>query len=228
MPKLNFEMAFATMIPEFIYQFLSSGQVEKDSITCIDFEDLRDAVKSGTDKKLDGIRHFLTAEDEDLKEIIDADLTKEEKLEKMSDELDAELEEVDSDLYHKYTPGELKYIFGEITDNIELVYAMYKAHAGLNLGLSVGFKLKNGLEAGLVVEFLAVTETPEYLEDVFFIPMKNYFVSDDIIARVYLLCEKNNISEYTHEFEAIIADLQIKLVKETEAHKHGPDCGHLH
>jgi hypothetical protein len=228
MPKLKSEMAFATLIPEFILQFLSSAQVDKDSITCLDFEDLRDAVKTGTDRGLDGIRRFLSAEHEDLKEFIEDDLSRDEKLEKMSDELDEELKEVDDELYHRYTPGELKYMFGEIIDNIEMVYGMYKAHADTNLGLSVGFKLKNGLESGLVVEFLSISESPEYLEDVYFVPMKNYFVSDEIVARVYLVYEKEKEDEYEAEFSAIASILQMKQETGHSGHKHGPDCGHIH
>jgi hypothetical protein len=157
-------------------------------------------------------------------------LSKEEKLEKMSDELDVELAEVDDENFHLYTPGELKFIFGEIIDNIDGIYGYYKAHADINLSLTVGFKLKNGLETNLVIEFLSLAETPEYIEDVCLIPMKNYMVSDDITARAYLVYEKDKETQYFSEFSEIVKMLQMKPDIEPghEGHKHGPDCGHLH
>jgi hypothetical protein len=150
MPKLNFELSFATLIPEFLHQFLSAAQVDRESITCLDFEDLRDAVKNTKESGLEGIRRFLAIEDEGEVEVEEKEvITPDTGLEKMSDELDAELQEVDNDLFHKYTPGEIKYMFGEIVDNIDLLYRLYKAHAGMNLTLSAGFKLKSGLESGI-------------------------------------------------------------------------------
>jgi len=227
MPKLNFEISLATLIPEFLHQFLSAAQVDRESITCLDFEDLRDAVKNTKEPELEGIRQFLAVENE-AAVAKEHELTQDESLEQMSDELDAEIEAVDDELYHKYTPGEIKYMLGEIIDNIDLLYGIYKAHADLNLSLSVGYRLKSGLESGIVVEFLTVTESPEFLEDVFLIPMKNYFVSDDIIARMYIVYEKEKLDQYKSEFDKISAALQLKQGGDDTPHVHGPDCGHLH
>jgi hypothetical protein len=227
MPKINVELSFATLIPEFLHQFLSAAQVDRESITCLDFEDLRDALKNTKEPGLEGIRQFLVIEDEGEVEEKES-ITPDTGLEKMSDELDAELEAIDDDLYHRYTPGEIKYMLGEIIDNIELLYGLYKEHAGLNLSLSVGFKLKSGLESGIVVEFLSMNESPEFLEDVFFIPMKNYFVSDDIIARMFIVYEKEKQSKYSAEFAEIAAMLQLKQGNDGGPHVHGPDCGHIH
>lgn len=228
MPKLNFELAFATLIPEFINQFLGSPHVDKESITCLDLEDLRDAIKNSEEKGLDGIKRFLSAEAEQARTVMsDEELTKEDKLEMLAEELDSELEMVDDDMYHKYTAGELKYVFGEIMDNIEDVYDLYKNYAELNITLNVGFMLKNGLESGLVIEFLSLSETPEYLEDVFFIPVKNYLVSDGLLARVYLVYEKEKESQYKAKFDEIAAALSMKG-SAGGGHEHGPGCDHLH
>lgn len=227
MPKLNFELTFATLIPEFVYQFLSSAQVDKNSITCLDLEDLRDAVKGSTSAELEGIRQFLSAHEVECEVEDEETMTADEKLENMSDKLDVELELVDDEMYHKYTPGELKYIFGEIIDNIDEVYSLYKNHAGINLALSVGFKLKNGLETGLVIEFLSMAETPEFLENVFFIPMANYMASDGILSRMYLVYEKEKEGQYAPEFSEISAVLSLKS-GDGAGHEHGPNCGHLH
>jgi hypothetical protein len=229
MPKLNVELSFATLIPEFLHQFLSAAQVVRESITCLDFEDLRDAVKNTKEPELEGIRQFLAVENEGKdEEKGKGEIIPDTGLEKMSDELDAELEAIDDELYHRYTPGEIKYMLGEVIDNIELLYGLYKAHADLNLSLSVGFKLKSGLESGIVIEFLSINESPEFLEDVFFIPMKNYFVSDDIIARMYIVYEKEKQGKYSAEFAEIAAMLQLKQGGDAPPHVHGPDCGHVH
>ena len=71
-------------------------------------------------------------------------------------------------------------------------------------------------------------DCPEFLEDVFYIPVKNYFVSDDIIARVYIVYEKEKEEQYSAEFTEIAAMLQLKPDTKIEGHVHGPDCGHIH
>jgi hypothetical protein len=231
MPKLNFELAFATLLPEFIYQFLSGAGVVKDSITCLEFEDMREAIKPARGPECDGMKRFL-ALSEDAEEAEPGqpveELTPEEKLEKMSEELDTELAEVDDELYHKYTPGELKYIFGEIVDNVDNVYGLFKEYTGVNMAYTIGFKLKNGLESNLVIEFLHLGDSPEYLEDVFFVPMKNYLVSDDIMVRIYLVYEKQKEAEYAAEFGEISKLLQLKGGEGQGGHEHSPGCGHIH
>jgi hypothetical protein len=226
MPKLKYELPFATMAPEFINQFLSSPQVEKESITCLDLEDLRDAVKNSREKELDGLRQFLAVDETGEKDSPEGK-SREQKLEEMAEELDGELDLVDDDLYHRYTAGELKYVIGEVTDNIDLVYAKYKEHADLNLSLNIGFRLKNGMESGLIIEFLSMSETPEFLEDVFFVPMKNYLISDGIIARIYLVYEKEKEAEYARVFDEIVSIMSLKP-EIGGGHEHGPDCTHLH
>ena len=55
MQKLNLEQAFATLIPDFIYQFLSNGHVDRESINCLALEDLRDAMKRTKEPEYEGV-----------------------------------------------------------------------------------------------------------------------------------------------------------------------------
>ena len=238
MLKFNLEIAFATLIPDFIYQFMSSAQVKRDSLTCLELEDLGGSIKGAKEKEFAGMKQFLAMEgqvngdgrNESKKDA----LATAEDLEQMSDRLDAELEEVDDDMYHRYTPGELKYIFGEIIDNIDRTYALFKEYTGINMAFSIGFTFMNGLESSLVIEFLQINDAPGPLEDVLLVPMRNYTVSDDILARAYFLYEKGKQTEYLRVFQDIAGMLQMKPegheqeLYEGEGHRHGPGCGHMH
>lgn len=238
MPKFSLELAFATLIPDFIYQFFSASQVNGGSLTCLELEDLGDSIRSANGRELDGMKQFLAIDDrggvKSGDENSEDSLTETEKLELMSGRLDAELEEVDSELYHRYTPGELKYIFGEIVDNIDRVYALFKENTGLNMAFSIGFSFSNGLESSLVIEFLHIDDTPEPPGDVLFVPMKDYLVSDRILARAYFLYEDRKQAEYDGLFQDIAGMLQMKSgsaengLHEEEGHRHGPGCGHMH
>jgi hypothetical protein len=52
-----------------------------------------------------------------------------------------------------------------------------------------------------------------------------------MVARVYLVYEKDKFRQYSAEFDEIAALLAMKTGKEgfdDTGHKHGPDCGHVH
>jgi len=212
MPNLDFKLSFASLIPDFIYQFLSTEYMDSSNLTCMELEDVREAISSDSSEELKSIRNFLAAD----KKIENSELEiknnseEENKLEKMADKLDEELAEVDDEMYHRYTPGELRFIFEKIIENIDVVYEKFKAHTSLNMGLAIGFKTKKGLESNMVVEFLHIDDRPEFLEDVFLVPMGNYMVSDKIIARIYFRVDPEKTVEYAGEFDEAIRMIELK------------------
>ena len=214
MPNLNIRLQFASLIPDFIYQFLSNDFIDSDNLTCLELEDVREAIASDRSAELEPVRKFLAVEEgaeikrEELR--IKNEEEKYEKLEEMADRLDAELEEVDDEYYHRYTPGELKFVFEKIHENVDKIYGLFKADTGTNMCLAIGFKTKGGLESNMVIEFLHMDEKPEYMEDVFFLPMDNYLMSDDIISRVYFYYEKEKEQEYKKVFDDVVKLLQLK------------------
>ncbi|MBN2754073.1 MAG: hypothetical protein JXR81_04320 [Candidatus Goldbacteria bacterium] len=221
MDKIKVELPFATLLPDFIYQFLSAEQVDKAIFTCLELEDVRDALIDASEPELKEIKDFLSivedsmqeeSEDEEKEEAEGGEgiiISKESGLENMMEEVDAEFEEIDDENYHKYTPGELKYIFEKIIYNIDLVYNYCLKLTGVPLTLSIGFRLVDDdefREASLVVDFLHMEEKPDSAEEAFFVPMKNHLVSDDIMARAYLFYEPEYKRFYKKQFDEI-ADL---------------------
>ncbi|HDQ26476.1 MAG TPA: hypothetical protein ENN43_07020 [bacterium] len=212
--NLDFKLRFASLLPEFIHQFLISPGIEQDSITCLELEDLKDALQGCGEPELEGIMRLLDAERE--KEAVvepPEDMTNEEKkarLEKMSEKLDAELEAVDDVLYHAYTPAELKYIFEQIIDNAELIYSIYRRHADISPALAINFSFKNGIEAGFVIEFQRLPETPAPPEECFLLPILNNMVTDDITACAYFLSEPEEEEEAYAALTDVIGVLNLK------------------
>jgi hypothetical protein len=231
MRKINFTLQLATLLPEFIFQFLLNGHIEQDSITCIELEDLRDALKSVHDPEMDDIKKFLSMEnkaeeDETARECGDGCDHEHgmehdhgpKPLEQAMDEVDGDLEEVDSEFYHKYTPAELKYIFEKIVYYIEKVYKYYLNYSEINLTLTVGFVMDGGLEANMAVEFFQTGVIPETIDDAYYMPVKNAMVSDDIALRVYFYYDKEKESRY----DAIFSDIaDIMNVKHEDRYKGG-------
>ncbi len=202
MPDLNFRLSLATLIPDFIYQFLSNDKIDNEIFTCFELEDIRNSISNIPVSDLININKFLMIDNNEKND--------ENSSENIMNNLDYELEEIDDEYYHRYTPGELKYIFEEIIKNIEIIYDAHKKAIQTNLILTIGFKFKNGLESNMAVEFLNINDTPEQLEDVFFLPMENYFISDDIIARVYFNIDKNKYILYESIFNEIFDIINLK------------------
>ena len=107
MKKINFELAFASLIPDFVSQFLLSDHISQDSAYCIELEDLRDSLKRVNDPEIADIKKFLSLEDEALRvhdhecgegcdegeHSVEAPKTAREALE----DIDPELEEIDGE-----------------------------------------------------------------------------------------------------------------------------------
>jgi len=215
MPRLNFELSLATLIPDFIYQFLSNEYIEASSATCMALEDVRDVVDADTSRELEPVRKFLAAGQKETgenngQEEEAAPESGPDDLEAMSDKLDAEMAEVDNEYYHLYTPGELRFIFEKIIENIDVIYPGVKEKTGINMALPIGFKTKKGLEANLVVEFLDIDERPEHLENVYLISMADYMVSDRKLARAYFRVDNKKFKEYEEEFNEAIKLIKLK------------------
>ncbi len=215
MPRLDFELSFATLIPDFIYQFLSNEYINALSATCMGLEDVRDVVADDTSEELEPARKFLAA---GQKEKGDNSGQEEEimpeggmdDLENMPDKLDAELAEVDNEYYHLYTPGELRFIFEKIIENIDVIFPRFREKTGINMALPVGFKTQKGLEANLVVEFLDIGERPERLENVYLVSMADYMVSDRKLARVYFRVDNEKFKEYEKVFGEAVKLIKLK------------------
>lgn len=218
MDKLKIELPFATLLPDFIYQFLSAEQVDKVIFTCLELEDVRDALIYAEEPELKEIKDFLSitetgGEEPEEDESAEGDESKESALESMMEEVDAELEEIEDENYHRYTPGELKYIFEKIIYNINLVYDYCLKLTGVPLTLSIGFRMVDDdefREANLVVDFLHTQEKPEPAEGAFFVPMKNYLVSDDVMARAYFFYEPEYKRFYAKKFDEIVKLITLK------------------
>jgi hypothetical protein len=146
-----------------------------------------------------------TEEDEDVNEL--------EKLEGMLEQADGEMEEVDNEYYHRYTAAELRFIYEKIIFNIDLVFDYFLKETGLPLTMGVGFAVKGKdrpYEANLVIDFMHLDEKPEPVEDVYFVPMKNYLVSDDIVARAYFNFDTEYREVYDMAFNEIAETLILK------------------
>jgi|DewCreStandDraft_4_1066084.scaffolds.fasta_scaffold00712_17 hypothetical protein len=201
MPNLNFHLSLATLIPDFIYQFLSNDLIDQNIFTCFELEDVRDAVSKLKIEELKNINKFLMIENTSLEN---------EQNEDFMEKLDNSLMEIDNEYYHRYTPGELRFIFEEIINNIDIIYDAFKNETGLNLTLNIGFKFKDNLEANMIIEFMNKYETFEHLENAFILPIENYFVSDNIIARVYFSYIQENFSKYENIFNQIFDIINLK------------------
>ncbi|MCE5299914.1 MAG: hypothetical protein LLG37_03445 [Spirochaetia bacterium] len=230
MRKIKFNLQMAGLIPDFLYQFLENDLVERQSINCLEFEDLRDSLKSNKDKELESIRRFLSIgaphvhtgecdsgheheheeEEKGADDEINVEFGPSEQLDDAMKDVDAEILEVDEDGFHAYTPGELKYAFGEIIYNIDMVYEVYCEYTGVNPIFTVGFKMKNGLEAALAVEFLKRGEKAEDTGEAFEVPIKNSSVSDDISCRVYIYYNTEKTDEYEKAFKEITDIMGVK------------------
>jgi len=204
MSYLNFKLRLATLIPDFIYQFLSNEQINDDVFTCFELEDVRIAISNVEINDVKNIKKFLMINDGNNK-ITNPNIT-----ENIMENLEYELEEVDNEYYHRYTPEELKYIFNEIIYNIDIIYDEFKKLTQTNLTLTIGFKFKNGLESNMVVEFFDNNDAEYHIDDGFFLPMENCFVSDNIITRLYFYVDKKNFSLYEELFKGIIDCMNLK------------------
>lgn len=208
MPNLSFRLSLATLIPDFIYQFLSNEFIDNNIFTCFELEDVRNSVLNLKYKELENIEKFLMIEKKGD--------NKKNTSQEILDKLDAEFNEIDNEYYHRYTPGELKYIFGEILNNIDIIYDAYKKEFETNMILTINFKFKDGLESNMIIEFLNINETPDYLDDVFFLPMDNYFVSDNIIVRVYFYNDKKKQNKYEYFFDKIFKIISLNSSKNND------------
>lgn len=202
MPNLNFRLSLATLIPDFIYQFLSNEFIDHNVFTCFELEDIRNSILKLKNDDLKNINKFLMINNEACDK---QNITK-----NIMETLDDELNEIDNEYYHRYTPGELKYIFGEIISNIDIIYESFKKETGTNLILTIWFKFKDNLESNMILEFLNRNDTPAYLGDVFFLPIDNCFVSDDIIAKIYFYNEKEKQIRYEYFFNEIFKIINLK------------------
>jgi hypothetical protein len=207
MSDLNFKLRFATLIPDFIYQFLSNELIDNDVFTCFELEDVRNTILNVEMDDLKNIKKILMITGDDDK------TTNQNTDENIMENLDYELNEVNNEYFHRYTIEELKYIFKEIIFNIDTVYHEFKKWTGTNLILTIGFKFKNGLETNMVVEFLESKDNKEYIGNVFFLPMENYFVSDNIIARLYFYIDDKKFPSYEKQFKKIVDCLNLKETK---------------
>lgn len=204
MQELKFHLSLATLIPEFIYQFLSTELVEQNTFTCLELEDVRNSIVKSQLVNLNNINKFLMINEEDFKL---------QNNKNTIENIDEELKEIDNEYYHKYSAGELKYIFDEIINNIDIIYNAFKKETGINLLLTIGFKFKDGPETNMVIEFLNIEEKNEYFEDMFFLPIDNCFVSDNIIARIYFYYDKNEIKKYEYFLNQIFDIINLKFNK---------------
>ena len=80
----------------------------------------------------------------------------------------------------------------------------------MNLILGIDFKFKDGTESNMIIEFMELSETPEYLEDVYFLPIKNYLVSDSVVARVYFNYDAEKKDSYEALFDNAVKSLSFK------------------
>jgi hypothetical protein len=219
MKKINFELAFAALMPDFVSQFLLSEDILQDSAYCVELEDLRDSLKSVNDPEVADIKKFLLLEEETEsghecgeecgheKHVETGPKTIQEALE----DIDPELEEIDGEYYHIYTPVELRYIFDRVNDSIDKLYRYYLDYASVNLTLTVGFKFINGLEAALVVEYFRhASELDEPDEGSFYLPVKNQKISDEISLRAYFSVDGDNSAEYEAAFKRVTDLLNVK------------------
>ncbi|MEI7542180.1 MAG: hypothetical protein WCJ94_02885 [bacterium] len=222
MKKFNFELQMASLIPEFINQFFLNVNIDQDSLTCIELEDLGDALKNAKDDELKDIKKFLSLDNvshpEEAEEYaaiddetkVDTDPLFPKSVEETLDEVDAQLEEVDSDYYHRYTPTELKYIFDKVIDNIDKIYDYYLDYASVNLTMTINFKMQGTLESNLVVEFLGHGMKPDNIEDTFYLPVKNALVSDEVAVRIYFYYDIEKTAEYEKAFKEITDVMNVK------------------
>ena len=223
MKTFNFKLQMASLIPEFIFQFLLNGNIDQDSITCVELEDLGDALKGAKDPSLKDIKKFLALDNgpgEEKEEPECEDGCEHEHghsheegpktVEETLDDVDADLEEVDSDYYHRYTPAELKYLFDKVIDNVDRIYDLYLDYATVNLTLTVNFRMTGALDTNLVVEFLGHGMKADDIEDSFYVPVKNAMVSDDIAVRVYFYYDAERTSDYEKVFGEIADVMNVK------------------
>lgn len=221
MKKFNFELQMAALIPEFINQFFLNVNIDQNSLTCIELEDLGDALKNAKDDELKDIKKFLSldnilhpeedeVENKNPEPAIDTDPLFPKSVEETLDEVDAQLEEVDSEYYHRYTPTELKYIFDKVIDNIDKIYDYYLDYASVNLTMTVNFKMKGTLESNLVVEFLGHGMKPDNIEDSFYLPINNALVSDEVAVRIYFYYDTEKTAEYEKAFKEITDVMNVK------------------
>ncbi len=225
MQKINFNLDLASMIPDFLYQFTLNGHVEQGSITCLELEDLRDALKSVNDPEMADIKKFLSMEN-DTHECEECghehgpehEHAPADPVSQAMDEVDEEIIEVDDEFFHKYTPAEIKYIFEKIVYNIDKVYKYYMDYTTMNLALTVGLRLEGGLETNLVVEFFTTGYNPGPVEAGYYLPVKNAMVSDSVALRAYLICEEGKEAE----FDAVLTKVtDIMNVKVEDRYKEG-------
>jgi hypothetical protein len=221
MKKINFELAFASLIPDFVSQLLLSDHIRQDSAYCIELEDLRDSLKRVNDPEIADVKKFLSLEDEALmvhEHACGEDCDEEEPAggdpktaREALEDIDPELEEIDDEYYHIYTPAELRYIFDRINNSIDKLYKYYMDYSSVNLTLTVGFKFVNGLEAALVVEYFhpgLAMESPG--DDAMYLPVKNPKVSDEISLRAYFSMDAGRIGEYEAAFKEVTDMLNVK------------------
>src|SRR5665811_1037773 len=122
MRKFNFELQMASLIPEFIYQFFFNANIDQDSLTCLELEDLGDALKNARDPELKEIKKFLSLDNEshtedeghECEDGCEHDHAHKapqvpKSVEETMEEVDKDLEEVDNEYYHRYTTAELRY-----------------------------------------------------------------------------------------------------------------------
>ncbi len=183
MRELNFKLPFSTLIPDFIYQFLSTEYIERNFSTCFELEDLREVIIHNDMKGIDEIKNFLMIEEQNIEGKI--------KLEADEHNLDYELAEIDDEYYHRYTPEELRFIFAEIINNIDELYDAFFNFFGMNMTFTIGFKTKENIEMNMVIEFLSTDKEPEFIKEAFYIGINNKKVSDNIIAFLYFVGDDN-------------------------------------
>jgi hypothetical protein len=224
MQKINFNLQMAGLIPDFVYQFLLNIYVKQDSISCVEFEDLRDALKGVSDPEMADIKKFLSmenrAEEDDCEEHECQDGCEHDHehghnhnlkpIDEIMEEVDEDLAEVDSEYFHKYTPAELKYIFEKIVYYIDKVYKYYFDYSGVNLTLTIGFTLEGGLETNMVLEFFRMGVKIEDIPEAHYLTIKNSMVSDDIVLRVYFYCDPEKKDKYDKVFQEITDIMNVK------------------
>lgn len=187
MREINYKLPFATLIPDFIYQFLSTEYIEKNSFTCFELEDLREAIINSDIQGLDEIKKFLMIEEQNIPGKI--------KLDDDEMQLDYDLAEVDDEYYHRYTAGELKFIFDEIIKNIDELYDLFYKFYDINMAFTIGFKTKENIEMNMVIDFLSTAQEPGFIKDAFYITIENNKVSDNIIVFLYFTGDNNEKDE---------------------------------
>lgn len=199
MQEINFKLPFATLIPDFIYQFLSTEYVKKDSIFCFELEDLKEVIIFNKIEGLEEIKEFLSIKPEDYEKYSDFN----------ESELDAELEEIDSEYYHKYSPGEIRFIFEKIIEDIDELYGPFKNYWELEMSFNIMFILEN-IQINMVVEFLSTNQEPEFIKNAIYLPIKKPLISDNIMARLYFTFEQNNFEKVNDIFNKIISILELR------------------